>query len=295
MFGYILPYKQELKIKEYDIFRAYYCGMCKSIAKRLGQTPRLFLNYDSTFFAILLSSISDEKPLFKTERCVAHAINKRLVVRESDIVDYAADINVILTYFSLKDKWNDEKSILAKTGMLSISPQMHKLEKKYPEKCGILIRRLADLSLLESQKCDSLDMAADCFSKLMEEILCYEPICTDKNVEKVLRWIGYNIGKWVYIIDAFDDIEQDIKTKSYNPIVLQYGYDGGDISAFRDKVKDKIEFNLTYALSEISKAYELLETNSNSGIVENIVFMGMLKKTEQILGTGSCIAIEKSL
>ncbi|MFA6308706.1 MAG: DUF5685 family protein [Clostridia bacterium] len=292
MFGYILPLKQDLKIKEYELFMAYYCGMCKSMSKRLGQMPRLFLNYDSTFFAILLSSISDEMPEIKGERCIAHQIKKRLVVRKSEIVDYAADINVILTYFSLKDKWNDDKSLVARAGMLSLEHQMTKLKKKYPKKCGIIIGRLGKLSELESIRCDILDKVADCFSELIGEILCYEPLCADKDTEKILRWIGYNIGKWVYIIDAFDDIKQDIKNESYNPILLQYSYDGGDIDEFKKSIKDKIEFNLTYTLSEISKAYELLKTNSNSGIVENIIFMGMLKKTEQILGTGSCIAFE---
>jgi hypothetical protein len=292
MFGYILPLKQDLKIKEYELFMAYYCGMCKSMSKRLGQMPRLFLNYDSTFFAILLSSISDEKPEIKAERCIAHQIKKRLVVRKSEIVDYAADINVMLTYFSLKDKWNDDKSLAARAGMLSLEHHISKLKKKYPKKCGIIIGRLSELSELETIRCDILDKVADCFSGLIGEILCYEPLCADKNTEKVLRWIGYNIGKWVYIIDAFDDIKQDIKSDSYNPILLQYGYDGGDIDEFKSSIKDRIEFNLTYTLSEISKAYELLKTNSNSGIVENIIFMGMLKKTEQILGTGSCIAFE---
>jgi len=103
MFGYILPEKPELKIKEYEIFRAYYCGVCKSIGDRFGQITRISLNYDSAFLALLLDSISRENVKIRKEKCFIHPLKKLFVARDSEVIDYASDINIILAYHNLKD------------------------------------------------------------------------------------------------------------------------------------------------------------------------------------------------
>jgi len=295
MFGYILPEKPELKIKEYELFRAYYCGVCKSICKRCGQVPRLALNYDSTFLAILLSSIAGEKACVNRERCIVHPLKKRSVIKNSDIIEYASDINIILAYYNLKDNWNDERSLASGMGLLALRRGFQKIRKKYAEKCDIIESKLRELNKLETEKCDSIDRAAEPFARLMEEIVAYEPLCNEDRNEKILRWIGYNLGKWIYILDAYDDIEDDIKRKTYNPLILQYEYNGEDVSGFKSRIKERVEFNLMYCLNQVAGAYELLEIKNNKGIIENILYMGMLRKTEQILNTGSCREIEKSV
>lgn len=295
MFGYIVPEKPELKIKEYELFKAYYCGVCKSIAKRYGQIPRLTLTYDAAFLALLLSSLIDDSPKIKKERCVVHPINKRNIIISDDIVNYASDMNLLLTYYKLMDNREDEKSALSAAGMLVLKSSLKKIRRNYKEKCGIIEEKLAELAKLEKSKCGSMDRAAEPFAKLMEELLVYEPLCHDENLEKILRWIGYNIGKWIYILDAYDDLEKDIAKKSYNPLIYQYDLTGEGMSRNKAEIRERIEFNLTYALSEISKAYQLLEVKKNSGIVENIIFMGMLRKTEQILDDRGCVKVEKSV
>lgn len=295
MFGYILPEKSELKVREYEMFRAFYCGVCKSIGCRHGQIPRTVLNYDCTFLALLLSSISDTNIKLRQERCIAHPASKRHIIRESDIINYASDMNVILAYYQLSDKWKDDRSAAAVSAMLLIKPSFKKLKRKYKEKCVIIEQRLNELSDIEKSNVDSMDMAAEPFAKLMEEIMAYEPLCRIENREKALKWIGYNIGKWIYILDAYDDIEKDIKRKAYNPFLRKYAYDGGNIEEYKNKFKSEVEFTLTYSLGQIAKAYELLEKKDNAAIVENIIYMGMLRKTENILSKGSCSKIEKSI
>ncbi len=283
MFGYILPEKPEMKIKEYEMFRAYYCGVCKSIGQRFGQVQRLTLNYDSTFLAILLSSLSNEKLEIKNERCIAHPIQKRNVIKNNEIIDYASDMNIILAYLNLEDNWIDEKSVTSLSAMMLLKGSYKKLNSKYKEKCGIIKHWIEELSKLEKAGCNSPDEAANTIGKLMEEVIFYKPICLNENMEKAIRWIGYNMGKWIYLIDAFDDIEKDIKNKSYNPFVKQYKYSGQDVQHFKNSIKERVEFNLTYSLSEISKSFELLDKTKNSGILENIIYMGMLRKTEKVL------------
>lgn len=294
MFGYVVPEKPEMKIKEYELYRAYYCGVCKAMGKRLGQLSRLTLTYDAAFLAILLSALSGAALTLRRERCMVHPLKKSLTVNSNHIIGYVSDINLMLAYYNLEDNWRDERSLPAGAGRAALSRAFEKARKRRPEKCALIEQRLKELSLLEAEGVGSMDMAAEPFSKLMEEVLDYPPTAGE-DTRRALRWLGYNLGKWLYLLDAYDDLERDIKSGSYNPLIKQFGYGGEEVGAFRARLRDRVEFNLTHALSEISKAYELLQTKSNKGIIENIIYMGMLRKTENILKAGSCENIEKSL
>lgn len=287
MFGYVLPDRPELKIREYEVYRAYYCGVCKAIQRNHGNLPRLTLNYDTTFLALLLSSLYDESLCVRTERCMLHPLKKRKVLRQSKWIDYAADMNVLLSYLNLRDKWQDDRSAAALAGLAALKPRFQVLSAKYPEKVSIILERLEELSRLEKCGCNSVDQAAEPFARLMEEVILFQPAGSDKNTETILRWIGYNLGKWIYTIDALDDLEKDIRKHSYNPFLCQYEYNGEDIAAFRSRIIKDAEFNLVYTLNEAAKAFELLEFKRHKEIVGNILYSGLLKKTESILGRGS--------
>jgi hypothetical protein len=294
LFGYITPEKPELKIKEYETYRAYYCGICKSIKDRHGNIPRLSLTYDSAFLALLLSSISDEGIEIKVENCIAHPIKKRKIARNSRILNYVADINIILAYLNLADKWKDDRSTISLAGMAALKGSYKKLNKQYPEKSEVILSRLRELAALEDERCPSMDQAAEPFAKLMEEVFTYEPLCRDEAVCQIFKWIGYNLGKWIYMIDAFHDLEDDIRKKSYNPLIHQYNYNNDDITEFKLRLKKDVEFNLIYSLNQMAKAYQHLDVKHDSGIVENIIYMGMLRKTETVLGCGGK-CVEKSV
>ncbi len=292
MFGYIMPEKPELKIKEFDIYRAYYCGVCKSIGKRHGQIKRMTLTYDAAFLALLLGSVLNIKTSLAKERCIVHPLKKSFVTH-NEIIDYSSDINIILAYNNMKDKWNDDKSKIALAGMAAFKRAYGKLIVEYPEKCAIINQRLRDLSKLEKEKCNSIDAASEPFAKLMEEVLDYEK--SDDKTRQILRWMGYNIGKWIYLIDAFDDMEDDIKNASYNPFLTQFNYTGQNLAVFKNDIKNQAEFTLLYCLQEASKAFELLSLKENKGILENILYIGMLSKTDKILCQRSCGKGEKSI
>ena len=108
-----MPEKSELKVKEYEMFKAFYCGICKSIGKRIGNVPRITLNYDSTFLALLLVSLSTNDVKMTQKRCMLHPAKKKNIVIKNQIIDYAADMNIILSYHNLKDDEIDNKSIAA--------------------------------------------------------------------------------------------------------------------------------------------------------------------------------------
>lgn len=278
-----MPEKSELKVKEYEMFRAFYCGVCKSIGKRIGNLPRITLNYDTTFLALLLVSLSSDGVKVTRKRCMLHPTKKRNIVIDNQIIDYAADMNIILSFYNLKDDEIDNKSIAAKMGTIFLYPYYKKLKKKYENKCIVIESKLKELMNLEKSGCTSLDEIADPFSKIMEEIFAYDPLCQDKKKDEILRWMGYNIGKWIYILDAYDDMKKDMKDGKFNPIVAKYGD-----KAYSQEIKERIHFILVYSLDQIVKSYELMNAKKVRGIVDNILNMGMLRKTDNILGVRSC-------
>lgn len=289
MFGYILPDKPELKIKEYELYRAYYCGVCRAIKRRHGNIPRLTLTYDITFLALFLSALVEKQPDYQDFRCILHPMKRRKMVSSSEILDYAADMNVLLSWLNLRDKWQDEKSKAARAGMFVLRRAYERVKAEYPEKSRMINEKLGELARLEKDKCASIDQAAEPFARLMEELICHPLVCTDKKIEAILRRTGYHVGKWLYTLDALDDLEEDIKNKSYNPFVYEYNYQGGDIKEFRSSLLDDAEFLLIHTLSELARCFELLEFKRHKNIAGNIIYLGMQKKTEAVLGRRNCI------
>lgn len=295
MFGYIFPDKPELKIKEFELFKAYYCGLCKSIGSSCGQIGRFALNYDSSFLGMLLSSFNDGAEDIRFEKCPVSPFIKKPVVRNSAALSYAADMNIILAYYKFNDDFNDDRSIKGLMSMGIFYQAFRRVQFRNPEKVSIIKKRLCELSKIEKGGHASIDGAAEPFAKLTEEVFSYGPLCSDSKREKTLSWFGYNVGKWIYILDAYDDLEKDIKGKKFNPLLCQFCYNNEKTADFKDRIRDNIKFILTYTLSQVGKAYELLEVKKNSEIIENIIYGGMYNRTLQILDRRSCLKNEKSL
>lgn len=291
MFGYVEPDKPELKIREFDVFRGYYCSLCKTIGRRYGQVQRLTLSYDLTFLYLLLDAMHPLPSSGRMERCIAHPVKKRFVVFSNTFAEYASDMNIILTYYSLKDKWSDEKNAIGGAGSLVLKRAFNKAKKQYPEKCTVLEANLKSLSALEKIGCDSIDEAAEPFAVIMRELFECGHI-KDDTERKTLGWMGYNLGRWIYMLDAYDDLEKDIMSKSYNPLLKQYDFNGGDIREFKERIRDSLNFNLTFSLSEVEKAYSLLGIEKNKGILDNILYSGLIVKTDKVL-QGRCEDNEK--
>lgn len=289
MFGYIIPEKPELKIKEYELFRGYYCGLCKSMGRSFGTLSRFALNYDSVFLGLLLSSVHNEVPVLKKESCIANPVKRKWIVKNSSAIDFAADINVLLTYYKLKDNIRDEGGLLPRLGQMAFRKGYERASSKNKQLDEIIAGSISAQVKLEEQKCSSMDEAAEPFAKLLGQLLAAGYRGEDKSVPRILDWAGYNLGKWIYLIDAFDDIEKDIKSGSYNPLLSQYKYAAQDIQTFKAGISEEVRVNLLQALSQATGAIELLKLG-NKGIIDNILYEGLYGKTEKVL---SCITSEK--
>lgn len=275
MLGYIVPYKSELRIREFDLYSGYYCGLCKSVANRFGQLPRLVLNYDSVLLALVLSSLFTEKEALATERCPVHPRKKKLIVKSAEGLDYAADMMVLLAFYKLQDDHLDEGGWKSQAGMLALRRSHRRLLTTYPKKGAILQEQLDELHLLEREKCTSLDRASEPFAKIMSEIFSAEELPFSRETIESLRRFGYHLGKWIYLIDAYDDLSENEKDGAYNPLL-----------PVRPGLLERMEFNLHCHLTELSSAWQSLAPQKNLELIENIVYMGLFQKTEQILEKG---------
>ncbi len=289
MLGYVQIHKPELKVREYEIYTGYYCGICKYIGREYGQLPRMALSYDAAFLALMLASVSEEPDMPVQEHCVAHHIKKKTIVRNTAI-EYAGDVMLILAWYNLLDDAHDEGKTSAKALTFFMKGIYRKLRRKHPELCTGVEEHLKELSSLEEAKCSSLDQAAEAFSKIME-VIFYQG--APKESREIFAGLGYHIGKWIYLMDAVDDIEEDIESGAYNPLLYRYDYRGmvsGDTSLseetpedFRDRIRDKLEFNLFHYLAVLADEAEKLDIRKNKGIIDNVIYFGLNRKTETVL------------
>lgn len=275
MFGYVTPEKAELKIKEFEVFKAYYCGLCRSIGKK-SIVSKVGLTYDMTFLAVLLSAIYSESMEIKKGFCPIKM--RRIAYEAEDIcIDYAADMNILLCNRKLMDNYRDDKKLiyLAGASMIKNKKSVYELENKLQavDSC------LEEINCLEKEGSRNIDEISHHFARLTEEIFAYK----DDDNGKILRNMGYNLGKWIYIIDAYDDMEKDIKSKNYNAILKGFNYTGQEISSFKRGISKNIEFTLIRCLEQTSAAYELLKLKRNKGLLDNIIYLGLEQRTRKIL------------
>lgn len=281
MFGNIKPLKSEMKIKEYTNYRAYYCGLCKSMGSRYQGLCNMGLSYEAVFIAIMISAMSDEAVMVKPKACYMHPLSKHPMVVHNASVDTAAAVNVLLMYNSFCDNVNDENDFKSKLAKLWFKKPYKKAVGDMPSINDIIRDKLEDLSLIEESSCDVLDMAAEPFSVMMGQLA--ENIIQHDNED--IYWFGFFMGKWLYVIDAYQDIEQDIKNKSYNPFVKIAESASEEITAdnVRRITKDDAEFVLSGALVELSRIFDRLNIKRNADIIENILFKGMPARTEDVI------------
>ncbi len=280
MFGYISICREGLGDADANTFRAYYCGLCKAVGRECSHISRLGLSYDITFLALVLSSVLFENADITEERCAVHPFKKHQCVVNDAAVDYAARVGEILTYLKLKDDRDDEGSVKARLAMAALRSGKNKAVAKDKEVYDFISDRLSELSQLEKQNCSEIDEAADKFAKILEYVFTPDFV-TDNDTRRILAWFGYNLGRWLYIIDAYNDIEKDYKSGSYNPFLAKA--DGGAEEIKRD-IRERAEFTLTLTLENTASALELLKLHRNRGLIENIVYQGLKGKQKSVLG-----------
>lgn len=261
MFGYIAINKDELKIKDYNLYRSFYCGLCQRLKKDFGHLGQLSLSYDMTFIILLLTALYEEEIEHDTCKCVAHPFEKH-PVSYNCFTSYAADMNLILTYYKCLDDWNDEKKAGRKIYASALNKTMKRLKEKYPQKVKIISDNLNAITDCEKRGETNLDTVSGYFGNIMAAIFCY------KNDEwsETLKEMGFFFGKFIYLMDAYDDLEQDIKKSCYNPFIHMVS---------NPDFEENTCHILTMMMADCCLAFERLPILCYTDILRNILYSGV--------------------
>lgn len=272
VFGYVTVGKNQMTEDEYAVFRTYYCGLCRAMGKAASQVSRFGLSYDIAFLAIVLSSVADAEPIEDHGRCMAHPFKKSRYYKYDPVLEYCASAGVILGYAKLADDVSDDRSIKAVLGMLALKRGFKRSRRRCPEVYTAVKERLQRLSELEKNGCTSVDEPAEEFGRITE-LLFTPDFVTGEATRRALAWFGYNLGRWIYILDAYNDYEQDLKTGAYNPFIAAGGLDA-----------EAVDMSLTLTLSNIASAFELIDFKRNGDLIGKMVYISLRQKQNSILG-----------
>lgn len=285
MFGYIRPDTPELRVRENEYYRAVYCGLCRAQGKCTGQCSRMTLSYDAVFLALVRMALDKTQITVKRGRCIAHPLKKRAYVDFCEPLAYCAYAYALLVYGKCLDDINDEKGMerfKARLKKQLAKGMRKKALKKYSELDGRISDSLARLSATEKKCLPSVDVPAEHFGELLSEILSYGLEGAD---EKITKSIGKHIGRWIYITDAADDLEDDLKKGRFNPFACLY-----DGQLLTDEQKSDVSTSLRLELLASEPAFDLIDFDGMSdieGIIKNIIYRGMPDVADRILGLDS--------
>lgn len=274
MFGYVKPYPPELKVKEYDFYRSVYCGLCRALGRRVALCAEFTLSYDIVFLALLSMSLKGDKIEIKSRRCGAHPFKKRPMLEINPSLISAAEIGALLSYYKIIDDLRDSRGLRRLPPLLLLPVAKYiKRKIKPPEKFDSEIKSNLDyLNILETEKTASVDAPADAFGNIMAAV--FAQACGDGNNRRIGEVIGKYTGRWIYLIDALDDLENDKKRGLYNPFIYNSGF----------SVKN-IESALVGELINVEKAVNLIDFNDSGieNIIKNIIYLGMPKRAIEII------------
>ena len=283
MFGYIKPCVDELKVKDFELYKATYCGLCRTMGKCTGCVSKMTLSYDFVFFALVRMALIKAKGDVKRRRCVLHPFKKRPMLEINPTLEYTAKASVLLTKIKLKDNVNDTRGFsrfLAKiAGVVSVF--FKKTDKNLIPLKEKIQGCFDELLALEREGCDSIDMVANTSGELIGHVASFG---LDEAEAKIAYEIGFHLGKWVYVIDACDDLERDVKKGSYN--VLKYTF-GNEL---KDTDRALLKNAMLLELDSMSKSVELIDFSSHrdvEAIVKNIVYEGLVQETDRVLNKKS--------
>ncbi len=275
MFGYVTICEPELKVKDLRKYKAYYCGLCRTLKDEYGFMGQMTLTYDMTFAVILLSSLYESIAEVEMHRCKVHPVKKQPMLR-NEITSYAAAMNVLLAYYHMEDDWQDDRKVSSLLTKNMIQGKAKKIIEQYPRQSRVIRESLQKLSACEKEESQDIDRAAGCFGELMAEIFVYK----EDIWAKTLRKMGFYMGKFIYIMDAYEDLPEDIKKNRYNPLKTL---------AQRADYELQMQQILRMMIAESTARFEQLPCLVDVDILRNILYDGVwnhynkiqMKKSEE--------------
>ena len=285
MFGYVRTDRGELRVREYEYYRASYCGLCRSMGKCTGQCSRMLLSYDFAYLANVRMQLSGTVPAFRRRRCIVHPFRRRAMMERNDQLDFCAAASTILAFEKCRDDVADEKGLArlsAGLRCLFLKSAYRRAQKRAPELAVSVRAHLARLAEEEKKKTPSVDAVAAIFGELLADVTAYG---LEGDAARLARKIGWQTGRFVYLLDALDDMEADLKKGRFNPFLLTWG--GIPTSEEKASIRDAV----LNCLSDLEVAIDLLpQAKDTTGmeIIRNILYLGMPKALDRVLSGEAC-------
>jgi len=271
MFGYIVVNQQELQLSDYKRYRSYYCGLCRALKERYGIRGQATLSFDMTFLMILLNGLYEPNLREENHFCALHPMRRHQMCLNS-ISEYAADIGILLSYYNLMDDWKDDKNTKSKMLAMGIKKYFNAVQQHYPEKAMAIETYVRELASCEEKNEMNIDLPAGLTGTMLAELFVWK-----KDIwESDLRKIGFFMGKFIYLMDAFEDVKDDTMTDNYNPWKQFYKNELTEI--FEKRVEDI----LILMMSDCAQAFEKLPIVQDAEILRNIIYAGVWSKYEAV-------------
>lgn len=268
MFGYIIINKAEMKFKEFDVYHSFYCGICRELKRKYGIPGQLSLSYDMTFLAILLTGLYEPETERSSCKCIAHPFENH-ETRRNIFTEYAADMNALFAYYKCRDDWEDERKLWKLIYGRLLEGKAGKQLRAYSEKLRKIALTMQNFSEAEQAENTDIDTLAGLFGKVMAEIVTPKEDEWSEN----LRALGFFLGKFIYLCDAYEDVEKDIKKGTFNPLKRRY-----ECPDFEEECKTI----LMMMMSECCREFEKLPILENVEILRNILYSGVWGRYEAV-------------
>lgn len=287
MFGYVTPLKSELKFKEFEYFRSYYCGLCNEIKREYGNIPRFCLNYDLTFIGFLLDGLYSNPLIFDSIKCLRHPSKNIIIIKQTNALNYCANLSILLFDYKLKDNIKDDKSVKSKLFKFLLSSSSKKSLLELKDISDKISNNIDILSTLEKSKnISSLDEITHPFSDIMGKILSEFPYKFEEDsdiLRENLYTLGYFIGKWIYLIDALDDLKDDLNTNNFNPYDVLFNSNSLNFDELILSCINEIDFYISNCLVNCSDFLKVIPFKKHYSIIDNVINLGMINKYYEIL------------
>lgn len=280
MFGYINPDRPHMFVKDEVLYQALYCGMCKSIGKGCGNFAKSALTYDTAFLSALLHNIADCDVKIEKKRCALHILKRRPMAKPDDMSILLGCVNTALAYYKLLDDKTDGDgkgtfAFLYKRGY-------KRALKRHPAIAAIISEGMAKQRELENANCEIIDAACEPTAEMIRKLSDY---VLGKYATEDTRRLCYDVGKWIYLADALDDYDKDVKKGRYNVL-----YNSFKSATKREAVVshgEEINFIFNSLFADMRQALASIKFYYNHDLTDNIILMGIPLRTRKLV-FGKC-------
>ncbi len=268
MFGYITINSEIMSDEEKARYRTYYCGLCRALHARYGTLSRLALSNDMTFLGLLLSSLYEPSELKNAGVCPVHPVRQQAYL-QSAALDYAADMNILLSWYVQQDHLLDDHSGSAALLSRRLAPAYEKLKRRYPEKCTEMEACMDRIHVLEAQETVQLDALCHLSGRIVGEVFRWKrDVWAD-----ALGCAGEALGAFIYLMDAMDDVKQDKRRHRFNPLMQAHT---------EPDYFDRLRESMTLLAAQAAEALDSLPLEHDVGLIRNAVYSGIWVRFEQL-------------